>query len=174
MPGFNVLYEGPSNAVWQIFLGWPRRQGDTFISVSIEVGLAQASKSRHFDLDIPRALTVVAMLAPVAMIQHWGKQPGEERVYLAHRPIRRESQWGPQSRNWRETTEGYCLLGCFRIPFLHFFPDLYRVLPPQQAGTFHIYQQSRKLLTRQSDGGGSVTEIPSSQLSLVLCQADKN
>lgn len=67
------------------------------------------------------SLTVVAMLAPVAVTQHW-KQPGEERVYLAHRPIRRKSQWGLQSRNWRETTEGCCLLGCFRIPFLHLFP----------------------------------------------------
>lgn len=68
------------------------------------------------------SLIVVVMLAPVAVIQHWRKQPGEERVYLAHRPICRESQWGPRSRNWREITEGCCLLGCFRIPFLHFFP----------------------------------------------------
>lgn len=55
MPGFNILCEEPSNAIWQTFLGRPRRQGDKFISVSIEVGLAQVSKSRHFDLDIPRA-----------------------------------------------------------------------------------------------------------------------
>lgn len=91
------------------------------------------------------SLTVVAMLAPAAVIQHGRKQPGEERGLLG-------SQTHPQGN------QGCCLLGCFRIPFLHLFPGPAQGSTPQQAGTFHIYQQPRKLLTCQSDGGGSVTD----------------
>lgn len=88
-----------------------------------------------------------------------------------------KAAWGGEgllgSQTHPQGNQGCCLLGCFRIPFLYLFLGPAQGSTPQQAGTFHIYQQPRKLLTCQSDGGGSVTEMPSSQLSLALCQADK-
>lgn len=181
MPGFNILYEEPSNAIWQTFLSWPRRQGDTFISVSIEVGLAQVPKSRHFDLDIPRARPGPTgnflWQWPCLLLLLWyntesslgrrgftwltdpstGKASEDSRAGTEGRPQKAAAYW-VVSESLSYTSS----------------QDLHRVIPPQQAGTLYIYQQSRNLLTCQSDGGGSVTEIPSSQISLALCQADKN
>lgn len=115
----------------------------------------------------------VAMLAPVAVIQHW-KQPGRRGFTWLTDP-----STGKASEDSRAGTEGrpqkaaaYWVVS-ESLSYTS-SQDLHRVIPPQQAGTLYIYQQSRKLLTCQSNGGGSVTEIPSSQISLALCQADKN
>lgn len=92
-------------------------------------------------------------------------------------PKLKAGTWG---RYWSRGQGRSCLMNSpwFVGPIFSFNPGLLAQgrQCPQWAGPSHMNHQSRKWLTEvligQSDGDKSLTEIPSSQLSLGLCQVD--